>query len=411
MSDRIVSLAGSVGTAALAADQIAYGEGMCDSPIIIIDDSETIRTTLKVFLERAGFTNIRTFEDGQSAFRTMETRIPDLVITDIYMPELSGVDLCRLMRADERLRTIPVLVHTRINNPFERADIFAAGATDVISKPVNLRELLGRVRVHLEQRSLVRQLSAHREAMRQDLSVAREMQSALLPSHTTIAGIEAHYPLKIASMYQASQDLGGDFWGIWGLRHGIINLAMADFAGHGISAALNTFRLHTYLRNPTLGKLPPDEVLAFVNSFLFDVLPRGQYATFAHVRFDMKNHCFEMASAAAPPPLLDIGGKGEYRALPSAGLPLGLVSEVEYEVRNYPFPPGSTMILYSDALVDTPLAPEAVFDTESLLAFVNRLDPGLPPEGVIARIRLALTPHLPDDDLTLVVIRHEEKAP
>ena len=52
MSDRIVSLAGSVGTAALAADQIAYGEGMCDSPIIIIDDSETIRTTLKVFLER-----------------------------------------------------------------------------------------------------------------------------------------------------------------------------------------------------------------------------------------------------------------------------------------------------------------------------------------------------------------------
>lgn len=381
-----------------------------DASIFIVDDSETIRITLRALLRSVGCSDIREFANGLSALAAMEERVPDLIIADIYMPEMDGMELCRRLRADERFRTLPVLVQTSITDPIKRADIFAAGATDVISKPVYLRELLCRVRVHLEQRSLVRQLGAHREAMQEDLSVAREMQGALLPSQEVIRAIEAEHPLRIAAVYQASQDLGGDFWGIWAQKTGAINLAIADFAGHGISAALNTFRLHTYLRNPALARLTPDEVLSRLNGFLVDVLPRGQYATFAHIRFDLAHQCFELSSAAAPTPLVDFGGTGVFHPLPSAGIPLGLVARAGYEVRRYPFPPGSTMVLYSDALIDTPLAPDSIFDSERLAAFLGHLDPRLPPERMLADIRRALLPHQPDDDLTVIVIRHEEKA-
>lgn len=384
--------------------------GLRKSRILVVDDSATIRMTISRFLRRCGFELIMEAEDGIAALEIMERTAPDLVITDLLMPRLDGLGLCRRLRSEDRWRKVPILVQTGTASTEERADAFANGATDLVSKPLNLRELFGRVRVHLEQNWLLKELSSYQESVRQDMDLAREMQEGILPTSREIRAVEEQLPVAIASSYKASLGLGGDLWGITMPGVQCLNVFMADFAGHGVAAALNTFRFQSFLRGAMLDSLPMQEAVMAMNQFLHEVLPAGQFATLLAARINFKAGWFDFASAGGPPPLLRTHGNSAFRALPSAGFPLGILEEATFDITRYPFAPGSTLLLYSDALTETPLPPQSVFDTDSLAAFASAQPQGEGPPDMIRRINGALDAHIPDDDLTMVAIRHVEAS-
>lgn len=391
-----------VGDTALAVD-------FSSSCILVVDDSITIRKTITTYLRNRGFANVMEAANGRIALDIMEGIEPDLVITDIAMPEMDGLTLCRAIKSSERLAQIPVLVQTGTESADRRAEAFSYGAQDLITKPINLREMLGRVQVHLEQRHLVRRLSDYQQSMAQQLEMAREMQESLLPSSDDIRAFEAVFPVAIAPTYKASSGLGGDLWGCQATDDGNLRFFMADFTGHGVLAALNTFRFHAFLRNEPLDSLPEADAMACLNGFLKDVLPVGQFATFLSCRINFREGWVEVCSASGPPPMLRSGGEDAFVPLASDGLPLGILTESDYRSQRYPFPPGSMLVLYSDALIETPLPPDAIFTTESLCRHLNRFGPDASACGIMGDLVASLTPNLPEDDLTVLVIQHKEQ--
>jgi phosphoserine phosphatase RsbU/P len=392
-----------------AQDAVAgLPEELRGASILIVDDSMTIRKAISRFLVHNGFEQVFEAEDGRKAIAMMGEVNPDLIITDLNMPDIDGLELCRRLRADARWASVPILVQTGTTSHDQRGEVFFNGATDLISKPINLREMIGRVRVHLEQRRLVRKLSDYQQSMAQQLDLAREMQESLLPGRDEVAGIEARLPIEISSSYRASLGLGGDLWGAEAPDPTHLHVFMADFTGHGVSAALNTFRFHSFLRNEPLDSLPSDKAMATMNRYLAEVLPTGQFATFLSARIDFEAGQIEISSANGPAPILRIGPDGAYRPLPSIGFPLGVLEEARFTVERYPFPVGSMLLLYSDALTETPLPPDAIFTASSLADFLNRMPPPASAHDIKRAVMARLKPHVLEDDLTIVVIRHLE---
>jgi two-component system KDP operon response regulator KdpE len=115
--------------------------------ILVIDDEPQITRVLRATLSAQGF-DVRTANDPDEGLLTFKEWAPDLVITDLMMPGLSGVEVCRAIRAHS---AIPVLVLSVRDHERSKIEALDAGADDYVTKPFSSQELLARVRAHLRR--------------------------------------------------------------------------------------------------------------------------------------------------------------------------------------------------------------------------------------------------------------------
>lgn len=381
-----------------------------NAKILIVDGLSDVDGPMASHLRRGGYSNIAraSVEDAVAAARRQP---PDLIVADVDADSASGPALCRLVRAEARLTEVPVLLATDFTQAEVRAAIFAAGATDLIFKPVNAEELLARVGVHLERRRLVGRLMDFQNRIAEEIEHARGMQESLLPAPFEIGEIEGRYPVKLASYYKASLGLGGDMWGMQSLSPSRLLVFSADFSGHGVGAALNTFRLHSFLLGSRHRTSDAAGWLEQANRFLCDVLPIGQFATMFCGIIDFEANTLSYAVASSPPPLLLSAHEPEgFRAIDSRGLPLGVVRHESYRNFECAFEPGSVLFLFSDALIETPTPSDPIFTPAGLAAFLDGQGAHCGPEhirdAVIGRLHAAPLRGTPSDDLTILVLQH-----
>jgi two-component system KDP operon response regulator KdpE len=125
-----------------------------DKPkILVVDDEPQIARVLKTTLSSRGY-SIRTAVDGDDALLAMKSWTPDLVITDLRMPNMDGVELCRHLRAKSG---IPIIVLSVKNEERTKVEALDAGADDYVTKPFSVDELLARVRAALRRASIAQQ--------------------------------------------------------------------------------------------------------------------------------------------------------------------------------------------------------------------------------------------------------------
>ena len=117
--------------------------------ILIADDERDIRAVLRTRLELEGFSVIEAC-DGAEAVRMAQDEAPDLIVLDVMMPQLDGVEVCDRLRASFTTRHIPVIMVTAKAAPIDRLSGLQKGANDYITKPYDQRELMQRVRNALE---------------------------------------------------------------------------------------------------------------------------------------------------------------------------------------------------------------------------------------------------------------------
>lgn len=323
-----------------------------DSKILIVDDIPTDRKIIQSFLSAEGFKYFEFAEDGVVALEKAAKFQPDLVILDIVMPRIDGVEVCRQLRGAPETADLPILVQTALDDSGRRADIFRAGASDIIMKPIDRRELLARVAIQLDRRFLIQHLSQYRDRTLAEMRAARAMQSSLLPSGQIEKEIAARYGLKIGSFVDTSSELGGDIWGLLDCGEGQLGIFTVDFAGHGVTAALNTFRLHTLIHEFKNLAVEPDKFISALNTRLALLLGRGQFATMISGVIDLRHNIFRYAAAGSPPPLLRKGAGEQLVTIDSAGVPLGITSDAQYVSTSVDLKTGGMLFFYSDALSD-----------------------------------------------------------
>ena len=115
--------------------------------ILVVDDETTLRETLVDALETEGF-RVVSAADGREALTVFRAERPDLVLLDLMLPELSGIEVCRIIRAESG---VPIVMLTAKDSELDKVVGLELGADDYVTKPFSLRELSARIRAHFRR--------------------------------------------------------------------------------------------------------------------------------------------------------------------------------------------------------------------------------------------------------------------
>lgn len=118
--------------------------------ILIIDDDADTREFLSHTFEKEGF-NVHEAPSAKATLKRVEKHKPDLILLDIMMPDMDGIELCEVLRRDDELDKIPIVFLTARNEDYSQIAGFKAGADDYITKPVNPKVLIKRIKAILKR--------------------------------------------------------------------------------------------------------------------------------------------------------------------------------------------------------------------------------------------------------------------
>lgn len=132
--------------------------------ILIVDDVATNRIVMKVKLAAAGYLPTMAW-DGQSCLAAAANERPDLILLDMMLPDISGLEVLTQLRQDPRMRRVPIVMFSSTDDPRTRAQAFRLGADDFLSKPIDDQTLLARLRNLMRSQHLADGLTAHEEGL------------------------------------------------------------------------------------------------------------------------------------------------------------------------------------------------------------------------------------------------------
>src|SRR3989475_4599121 len=118
--------------------------------VLVVEDEPDIRRLIVLHLERDGF-SCRTASNGPEALREARAVVPDLVVLDLMLPELDGLEVCRQLRRDASTAAVPIIMLTAKSDEVDRVVGLEIGADDYVSKPFSPKELVARVRAVLRR--------------------------------------------------------------------------------------------------------------------------------------------------------------------------------------------------------------------------------------------------------------------
>ncbi len=118
--------------------------------ILVVDDDKEVARTIRSCLQRENH-DIRMVHGGVEALHSVQKQRPDLIVLDILMPDMNGIEVCRRLRADERTANVPIIFLTAMGRLSDKIEGFEAGGDDYLTKPFELEELTLRVRAILRR--------------------------------------------------------------------------------------------------------------------------------------------------------------------------------------------------------------------------------------------------------------------
>ena len=182
--------------------------------IYIVEDEPDIRETLKYNFSNEGF-KVSTAPDGEEALSNIKKVLPDVLILDLMLPGISGLDVCKSIRADDDIRDMSIIMLTAKGEEIDRVIGFELGADDYVTKPFSVRELILRVKVLLKKQreSLVQNKLVTFGPIRIDLD-AHELK--INDKEIVLTALEfklLQHLVKRKGRVQTREQLLGDVWG------------------------------------------------------------------------------------------------------------------------------------------------------------------------------------------------------
>lgn len=382
-----------------------------ESKILIAEDLEYNRSFIKDVLNAEGYYNLIFAQDGYEAIEKVEKEHPDLILLDLMMPKLDGYQTCVKLKNNKKTRGIPIVIQSAANSSKEREKAFKLGANDFINKPIEALEIVARVKIQLSQYKMLNQLLEYKEKMRQELEDARNMLLSIIPKNTKHPILAKKYNLSLASHYEPSSELGGDYFGLKEVEDHTLCFYVWDFSGHGITAAINTFRLHSLIQSMHMHRADAAVFLNMLNEYLYNMLPLEQYATMFYGVLNFETQELNYVGAGSTAPYLISFKTKQIMKINTMGYPLGVTKCADYTNNSINVKDWDSVILYSDALIETLDQHDKVFDLEKFLQdlITNKQPANLsnPSQWLLENIMNHFNVNYADrleDDLTLSII-------
>lgn len=381
-----------------------------DQKILIVDDMDYNCMLITEILKAEGYTNVSSVNSGTAALEEIEKSQPSLVITELALRDIDGLEIIKSIQEKKKHRYISCIVQTESTDPARRQRAFHAGANDFIKKPIDKAELISRVKLQLDQRDMYMDLLEAHNRMSTELQDASKMLFSMLPTQQDLSKIANDHSISIATYYKPSSELGGDFYDIFKIDENRVGFYMWDFAGHGVGAAINTFRLNSVLRDYKEYTSDPGRFLTKLNGIMYNMLPRNQYATMFFGILDLKERKLRYSCASCPTPILICGKEMKSDGINARGFPLGIQDQIPYETQEIDVKGWNALLLYSDALTETPDAANNMFKVDYVMDLLgnNAVENGNVSaeklkENILSKFLTKHAEYL-TDDLTLQII-------
>jgi sigma-B regulation protein RsbU (phosphoserine phosphatase) len=232
-----------------------------------------------------------------------------------------------------------------------------------------------------------------------ELHVAHEIQSSLMAPRELESG-----PWVIAAMSVPAKEVGGDFYEyIPALGNSIGGIAVGDVSGKGIPAALQMAVVRTIFRIEARRRIFPAETLTRVNQSLQTEMPQGM-VTLLYSFVDPIEGVMHYANAGHNYPIML---NGHVEELKLAGLPLGVDGDTEYDEREVVVEPGSSVVFYTDGVVEAMNERNELFTFERLFALLERYQAAPPKElvhRIVEEVQSFTAGTAQADDITVVIL-------
>jgi sigma-B regulation protein RsbU (phosphoserine phosphatase) len=240
-----------------------------------------------------------------------------------------------------------------------------------------------------------------------ELELAKSVQQSLMPQE-----VPETPGLEVAAFSRPAQIIGGDYFDFFQFQDGAYGLAIADVAGHGISASLHVASVQTLLRALVAGGGSPADVASRMQHLLIHNVRFSTFVTLFLGAYDPVGHVFTYCNAGHNPPLvIRDGGNGRGESLSwlwPTGVAIGLAEEFAFQDGAIHLKPGDLLVLYTDGITEALGSEGQAFGREELAEVVRR-EQNSSPKDLIGSIREeleAFTKGQPAaDDTTLIVCR------
>ncbi|MGA2654752.1 MAG: SpoIIE family protein phosphatase [Gammaproteobacteria bacterium] len=334
--------------------------------ILSIDDEPLVRESLVAFLEDSGYRMLEA-ENGEQGLQIIHEKQPDLVICDLHMPVMGGLDVLEQLRKESI--DIPFIVVSGAGVIGDAVQALQLGAWDYILKPiVDMATLEHAVFRSLERKQLLVDNENYRFELQESLNIlkadqeaGRCMQQQLLPApKKNIAGYHfSHHVLP--SLY-----LSGDFVDYFKIDDQHLGFYMADVSGHGASSAFVTVLCKTFIdglvaqyqQKHSEDVVDPEKLFIALNNHLINA-KLGKHVTLFYGVIDLENQELRYCSSGLLPPPLLVDEQGAHY-LAHKGMPIGLVPNQSWHAEKALFKQGTKLILMSDGILE--ILPQAGMD-------------------------------------------------
>jgi sigma-B regulation protein RsbU (phosphoserine phosphatase) len=364
--------------AAKEADPAAARPGR----ILVVDDNEDNRFTLTRRLTREGYKNLGSAVNGREALDRLRADKFDLVLLDVTMPEMNGYQVLEHMSADARMREIPVIMISALDQIDGVVRCIELGADDYLQKPFNPVLLRARVGASLEKKRLRDEVRASLKRLERELDAARTLQAGMLPHAFPQWSLEQ--PMHVHAIMEPAREVGGDLYDCFSVGDRAFYFLVGDVSEKGAPAAMFMARTRSLVRMAVelRGELAPNEtrspaaILATVNRELCQNNDERMFVTLFLGILDVGTGAMTYVNAGHPPPFI-LHPSGELAKLTGEPeLPLGIRRNAQYHDGHLTLGAADTFFVYSDGV------PEAMNSSDELFGF--------------DRLAASLTTHLND---------------
>lgn len=340
--------------------------------VLIVEDERITRDQLSMLLKEWGY-EVLTADDGNEAWKILQTEGIRLLITDLLMPGVDGIELCKRIRGMKRLHYTYVLVLTGMSDQKSLFDAMFAGADDFVVKPWHNNEIRARLRtgeriIHLEDelKDRIKKLEeanqiirGANERMMKEVAFMSRMQSTMLPSeHSAMKGLKHAWKHQPFSMH------AGDGMNLFRLDENNFAITMADVSGSGDAAS---FLLSSLARKmvPIPGQpgilkvlsrqmpgyeiISPEKVLNLLNQEFPLDLESGKSFSVLYGIINIVDGTFVYSAAGSAAPLL-VRCSGKVVRCDSGNEPVGLFKGKSFDLYRLQLEPGDRLVFYSNGL-------------------------------------------------------------
>jgi sigma-B regulation protein RsbU (phosphoserine phosphatase) len=397
-----------------ATDSPLHGE--CPR-ILVVDDYDDNRYTLTRYLERSGYRNIATANDGEDAIARLKVDAFDLVLLDVMMPKVDGYQVLSWLKGQPGLRDLPVIMISALNEMDSVVRCVELGAIDYLLKPFNPVMLKARLGATLEKKQLRDQINAHLAQLEAELEAARKLQIGMVPH--VFPPPTAEWPIDVFATMEPAREVGGDLYDFFTMSDGRLCFLLGDVSGKGMPAALFMARTKSLIRfatelmrGPDGGPATPADIIGRVNRELSQNNDDMMFVTLFLAMLDATSGEITFCNAGHNPPYRLAGDQLAEIDEPRGNV-LGIRPKAVHATGRLTLAPGETVFLFTDGVTEANNPAAELFSEARLKAVLRRVS-GRSSADVVkavgAEVRRFVGTAQPWDDITMLAVRRSDGA-